>query len=90
MVKYANSDIRDGINSLKIGVGNIISSIQRGVLTEYTVPHPLNYLIIVGALRELFDTALYTYSDKFISMKVEGIEIDIVFNTADTHFSLKT
>ena len=58
MIKYAQSDIRDGINYLKIGVGNVVSCLLRKELTEYTLPFQLNYLITVGALREMFGNCL--------------------------------
>ena len=43
MIKYANSDINDGINSLKIGIGNIIVSLVKRKISEYVVPNNLNY-----------------------------------------------
>lgn len=90
MIKYAQSDISDGVNSLKIGVGNVVSCLLRKELTEYTLPFQLNYLITVGALREMFGTASFLYSDKCINLSIDGISVDIHFYPENTKFTLKT
>ena len=90
MIKYVKSDIIDGINSLKIGVGNVISCLLRRELTEYTLPFQLNYLITVGALREIFDTASFLYSDKYVSLSIDGLSVCIYFYPENTKFTLKT
>lgn len=90
MIKYARSDINDGINSLKIGIGNIISCLLRKELTEYTLPFKVNYLIAVGALQEMFGTASFLYSDKYVNLSIEGLSIDIYFYLENTKFILKT
>lgn len=90
MIKYAQSDISDGINSLKIGVGNVISCLLRKELTEYTLPFQLNYLITAGALREMFRTASFLYSDRYINLSINEFSIDIYFYPENTKFTLKT
>ena len=90
MIKYVKSDIIDGINSLKIGVGNVVSCLLRKELTEYTLPFQLNYLITVGALREMFGTASFLYSDKYVSLSIEGLSVCIHFYPESTKFTLKT
>ena len=90
MIKYAQSDISDGINSLKIGVGNVVSCLLRKELTEYTLPFQLNYLITVGALREMFGTASFLYSDKYVSLSIDGFSVCIHFYPETTKFILKT
>lgn len=90
MIKYARSDINDGINSLKIGIGNIISCLLRKELMEYTLPFKINYLIAVGVLQEMFGTASFLYSDKYINLSIEGLSIDIYFYLENTKFILKT
>lgn len=90
MIKYAQSDISDGVNSLKIGVGNVVSCLLRKELTEYILPFQLNYLITVGALREMFGTASFLYSDKYINLNIDGISVDIHFYPENTKFTLKT
>ena len=90
MIKYVKSDIIDGINSLKIGVGNVVSCLLRKELTEYTLPFQLNYLIIVGALREMFGTASFLYSDKYVSLSIDGLSVCVHFYPDNTKFTLKT
>ena len=90
MIKYAQSDIRDGINYLKIGVGNLVSCLLRKELTEYTLPFQLNYLITVGALREMFGNASFLYSDKYVSLSIDGLSVCIHFYPENTKFTLKT
>ena len=90
MIKYAQSDIRDGINYLKIGVGNVVSCLLRKELTEYTLPFQLNYLITVGALREMFGNASFFYSDKYVSLSIDGLSVCIHFYPENTKFTLKT
>ena len=90
MIKYAQSDIRDGINYLKIGVGNVVSCLLRKELTEYTLPFQLNYLITIGALREMFGNASFLYSDKYVSLSIDGLSVCIHFYPENTKFTLKT
>ena len=90
MIKYAQSDIRDGINYLKIGVGNVVSCLLRKELTEYTLPFQLNYLITVGTLREMFGNASFLYSDKYVSLSIDGLSVCIHFYPENTKFTLKT
>ena len=86
MIKYANSDINDGINSLKIGIGNIIVSLVKKKLFEYVVPNSLNYLMVIGALQEMFKEAKFKYSDKYININIDDSSIDIFFNEDSTKF----
>ena len=86
MIKYANSDINDGINSLKIGIGNIIVSLVKRKIPEYVVPNNLNYLMVVGALQEMFKEAKFKYSDKYININIDDSSIDIFFNEDSTKF----
>lgn len=86
MIKYANSDINDGINSLKIGIGNIIVSLVKRKISEYIVPNSLNYLMVIGALQEMFKEAKFKYSDKYININIDDSSIDIFFNEDSTKF----
>lgn len=86
MIKYANSDINDGINSLKIGIGNIIVSLVKRKISEYIVPNSLNYLMVTGALQEMFKEAKFKYSDKYININIDDSSIDIFFNEDSTKF----
>lgn len=86
MIKYANSDINDGIKSLKIGIGNIIVSLVKKKISEYVVPNNLNYLMVIGALQEMFKEAKFKYSDKYININIDDSSIDIFFNEDSTKF----
>lgn len=86
MIKYAQSDISDGINSLKIGIGNIIVSLVKRKISEYVVPNSLNYLMVIGALQEMFKEAKFKYSDKYININIDDSSIDIFFNEDSTKF----
>ena len=86
MIKYANSDINDGINSLKIGIGNIIVSLVKKKISEYIIPNSLNYLMVIGALQEMFKEAKFKYSDKYININIDDSSIDIFFNEDSTKF----
>lgn len=86
MIKYANSDINDGVNSVKIGLGNIIASLIKKEIAEYTLPFKINYLIASGALKEMFKNANFLYSDKFININIENQSINIYFNDDNIKF----
>ena len=86
MIKYANSDINDGIKSLKIGIGNIIVSLVNKKISEYIVPNSLNYLMVTGSLQETFKEAKFKYSDKYININIDDSSIDIFFNEDSTKF----
>lgn len=86
MIKYANSDINDGIKSLKIGIGNIIVSLVKKKISEYIFPNSINYLIAIGALQEMFKEAKFKYSDKYININIDDSSIDIFFNEDSTKF----
>ena len=86
MIKYANSDINDGTNSLKIGIGNIIVSLVKRKISEYVVPNNLNYLMVIRTLQEMFKEAKFKYSDKYININIDGSSIDIFFNEDSTKF----
>lgn len=90
MIRYANSDISDGIKSLKIGIGNIIASLNKKKVLEYTLPYKLNYMMAIGALQEMFEDASFLYSDKYINIIINGSSIDIQFNPDNTKFILMT
>lgn len=90
MLKCAQSNISDGITSLKIGIENVVSCLLRKELTKYILPFQLNYLITVGVLREIFNTASFLYSDKYVSLSINDLSIYIYFYPENTKFILKT
>lgn len=90
MLKCAQNNISDGITSLKIGIENVVSCLLKKELTKYTLPFKLNYLITVGALREMFNTASFLYSDKYVSLSIDNLSVCIYFYPENTKFILKT
>lgn len=89
MIKYAKSDIRDGISSAKIGVGNIIGSIARGEIGMYTLEPPIDYLIAVSLVRKLYPEENIQYSDNAIYVKVESKNVGIEFLNDRTVFHIQ-
>lgn len=89
MIKYAKNDIIEGIKSLTIGIGNIISTIIRGDISEYVINEPINYLLVVGAIKTIFPNAELKYSDKFIIITLESVSIRITFSINSIKFNLE-
>ena len=54
--------------------------------SEYVVPNNLNYLMVIGALQEMFKEAKFKYSDKYININIDDSSIDIFFNEDSTKF----
>lgn len=88
MIKYAKSDIIDGINSLKIGIGNIISSVARQETPEYILDIPIEYSVIVSSLRKLFPEKDIQYADKVIKVTFDSSVVDIIFGDNEIIFNL--
>lgn len=87
MLKYAKSDIRDGLASLKIGVGNIIAAIIKGEITEYVLDIEVSPLIILYAIREIFGDIEYVCADGDLYMDIESTNIKISFYSEGIIFS---
>lgn len=88
MIKYSETDISDGIKYLNIGIGNIISSLYRGEINEFIVNTPLDYLLVVSSLRNLYSEECITYSDKLIQLKITNQEISIIFDNNKVIFKI--
>lgn len=88
MIKYANNDISDGIKSLSIGIGNIIAAIVRKELSEYTLDMPMDYFLMIGALRKMFPEIDIRYADNSMIIFIEKTTIRILFKEASIVFSL--
>lgn len=80
MLKYAITDIQDGVNYLKIGVSNIVTSLIKGDIKEFIIPFSINYLIILGILKSLYTDI--NEDNNLIICKVDNtiINIDISNN----------
>lgn len=57
MNKYIESDIKDGLNSIKIGLGNLIHSMIKENIKEYTINIPIDIHVIISLLKG-FDTKI--------------------------------
>lgn len=55
MNKYIESDIKDGLNLLKIGLGNLIHSMIKENIKEYTLNIPINIHVIINLLKGFDD-----------------------------------
>lgn len=86
MLKYAQKDIEDGINSLCIGVGNIIAAIVKREIYEYTIK-PVNYFLLTGAIQEFFPMAEILYSDSKIVVTLERVKVTITLTEEHTIFT---
>lgn len=85
MLKYAQKDIEDGINSLCIGIGNILAAIIRREVYDYSIK-PVNYFILVGAIQTFFPLAEILYSDSKIIVTLEGVKIEVTLEEKHTIF----
>ena len=88
MIKYAKNDISDGIKSLSIGVGNIIAAIVRKEISEYILDMPMDYFLVIGALKKMFPGIDIRYSDSSMIISVENTIIRISFKENSVIFSL--
>lgn len=88
MIKYVKKDISDGIKSLSIGIGNIVATIVRKELSEYTLDMPMDYFLMTGALRRMFPGIDIKYADNSMIIFIEETTIRILFKENITVFSL--
>ena len=85
-LKYAQKDIEDGINSLCIGVGNIIAAIVRREIYDYSIK-PVNYFLLTGAIQKFFPMAEILYSDSKIMVTLERVKVTITLTEEHTIFT---
>lgn len=76
MIKYAKTDIENGLKYLSLGFYNIITSVSNGIICEFVLNIHINYSIVSGILRTIFPTETITYSKNKINIK----SINIIFN----------
>lgn len=55
MNKYIESDIREGLNKLRIGLGNLFLAIARGEIEQYESNIPMSTDIIASVLDDFTD-----------------------------------
>lgn len=55
MNKYIESDVKDGLKLLKIGLGNLIYSMIKENIKEYTLNIPINIHVIINLLKDFDD-----------------------------------
>ena len=78
MNKYIESDIKDGLNLLKIGLCNLIYSMIKENIKEYTLNIPINIHIIINLLKDFDDTIEFiNSSDKSAVFYVDDKQIYI-------------
>lgn len=80
MIKYAKGDIITGINSLKIGIGNIIASVAKEEISHFKLDIPLDYQVVVFSLRQLFPESHLQYADNYILVKFDDKIVCITFD----------
>lgn len=84
MNKYIESDIKDGLNLLKIGLGNLIHSMIKENIKEYTLNIPVNIHVIINLLKDFDDKIEFiNNSDKSAVFYVDDKQIYI--NQLDDH-----
>ena len=78
MNKYIESDIKDGLNLLKIGLGNLIHSMIKENIKEYTLSIPINIHVIINLLKDFDDNIEFVNSsDKSAVFYVDDKQIYI-------------
>lgn len=78
MNKYIESDIKDGLNLLKIGIGNLIHSMIKENIKEYTLNIPINIHMIISLLKDFDDTIEFiNSSDKSAVFYIDDKQIYI-------------
>lgn len=55
MNKYIESDIREGLNKLRIGLGNLFLTVARGEIKQYKSNIPITTDIIASVLDDFTD-----------------------------------
>lgn len=78
MNKYIESDIRDGLNILTIGLCNLVHSMIEENIKEYTIDIPIDIHVIISLLKR-FDTKIefINSSDKSAVFYVDDRQIYI-------------
>jgi hypothetical protein len=79
MNKYIKSDIREGLNKLRIGLGNLFLTIARGEIEQYESNIPINTDIIASVLDGFTDDIEFIMSvdnkDTYLIYLEEPVEI---------------
>ena len=84
MNKYIESDVKDGLNLLKIGLGNLVYSMIKENIKEYTINIPIDIHIIISLLKGLDpEIEFINSSDKSAVFYVDDRQIYI--NQLDDH-----
>lgn len=79
MNKYIESDIREGLNKLRIGLGNLFLTIARGEIEQYESNIPITTDVIASVLDDFTDDIEFMMSignkDTYLVYLDEPIEI---------------
>ena len=84
MIKFALTDIEDGVKGLEIGIQNILDYVYEN--NSYILSYPINFDIVKGILKVL---ELSTYSDytDFIVVQYKDANIKIKFEEKQVIFT---
>ena len=84
MIKFALSDIEDGIKSLKVGIMNILDYVYEN--NSYLLNYPINFDTVKGILN-VIDLPIYSDYTDFIVVQYKRENIKIKFEENQVMFN---
>lgn len=89
MLKYARFDIEDGLNSMKIGISNIIFKLVTDQIKEFTIPVRVSIPILGSILDELYKSMkVLNINSSSIEFILENKHLEISIEDHKTIFKL--
>lgn len=89
MLKYARFDIEDGLNSMKIGIINIIFKLVTNQIKEFIIPVKVSIPILGSILDELYKSIKVIHVDSSsIEFILENKHLKILVEDHKTIFKL--
>ncbi len=84
MIKYAKSDIQDGMNLIKAGLSNIISGLFNGTIDHYILEFPFEKDVLVALIHYACpDIAIFTEfrnNRENLSLRLSRLHITVTYN----------
>ena len=84
MIKYAKSDVQDGMKLIKVGLSNIISELLNGTISHYTLEFPFEKDVLVALIHYACpDIAIFTEykgERENLSLRLSRLRITVTYD----------
>lgn len=84
MIKYAKSDVQDGMKLIKAGISNIISELLDGTISHYTLELPFEKDVLIALIHYARpDIAIFTEfrgERENLSLRLSRLRITVTYD----------